>query len=198
MLTKLAYCEECTIYETQKKHFHNWNKFLGNFYKNYTNEVTRNHIFRCRSQNISENEVLVEFRESLLEEDAPKLINVCKKSWPKIEDWDDVEVAFDHRPDVMKGEVMEVLKHRELNPYKQYEMFAKYRKVVPPYAQEDEIYKEPDKAVMAKVEKEKGMRKKMREDIQEMKDLGDLSAKKMRREDKDKALDILNRIAGKK
>jgi hypothetical protein len=116
MLTKLAYCEECTIYETetQKKHFHNWNKFLGNFYKNYTNEVTRNHIFRCRSQNISENEVLVEFRESLLEEDAPKLINVCKKSWPKIED---VEVAFDHRPDVMKGEVMEVLKHRELNPY---------------------------------------------------------------------------------
>jgi hypothetical protein len=51
---------------------------------------------------------------------------------------------------------------------------------------------------MAKVEKEKGMRKKMREDIQEMKDLGDLSAKKMRREDKDKALDILNRIAGKK
>lgn len=69
-------------------------------------------------------------------------------------------------------------------------------------AQSDPIYKEPDETVLKKVKTEKGMRKKFREDLGQMKQYdflgGYLKASREKRDDKDKdkALQLLEDIAG--
>jgi len=66
--------------------------------------------------------------------------------------------------------------------------------------QSDPIYKEPDEEVLKKVKTEKGMRKKFREDLGEMKQYvileGDLQAARVKRDGQDKALHLLESVAG--
>ena len=93
-------------------------------------------------------------------------------------------------------DAMEVVQHKGLNPYKQYEMWAKYRPMVSVEAMEDDLYKMPDKSVIEKVVKEKGMRKQFREDMKELKEFGDAGLNKRKREDNDQAVKLIEQLAG--
>ena len=108
--------------------------------------------------------------------------------------------AFAARPQIMRDHPKEPIPSKGINPYKQYELFSKYRQMISIEAQSDPIYKEPDEDVLKKVKTEKGMRKKFREDLGKMKQYnileGDLQAARVKRDDQDKALHLLECVAG--
>eukprot|EP00956_Cyclotella_meneghiniana_P025094 scaffold51552_cov38-Cyclotella_meneghiniana.AAC.1 len=177
LVTKLAFCEEVTIWESKPEHFLDWGKHLGQFYKD---------SFRCRADFLRNNRVYVEVRQSMLETDAPRMLNVTKHNWPTKDEYGDDALAFECRKDVMEEMELETLVLPGINPYKQVEMFEKYRTLMPPQAVSDVLYKKPDDDVMKKVSKEKGMRKVFRGELADM--------KKRRREDRDEAKDLLEII----
>ncbi len=193
-------CEDITIYETEHFDFLNWGKYLGTFYKDYQRMILQNHISRCVSSMIHSNKVFVKFKQSLLEGDAPVIINVMKTNFPHRNEYADINMAFAARPLIMKNHPHETLPSKGINPYKQYELFSKYRKMISVEAQSDPIYKEPDEDVLKKVKTEKGMRKKFREDLGDMKQYdmleGDLQTARKKRDDQDKALHLLECIGG--
>jgi hypothetical protein len=125
LITCVAVCEDCTIYPSQAEEFLHWGAFLGKFYRDYKGLIKQHQIFRRTSAMIQESEVYVEFRQSLRDEDEPKLVNVTKSNWVGKEDHEHEGVAFDHRPDEMQEQSIPAVKLAPLNPYKQFEMWSK-------------------------------------------------------------------------
>ena len=108
------------------------------------NEVKQNHSFRCCAdflRDLRDNRVHVEVRQSMLETDAPRMLNVTKHNWPTKDEYGDDGLAFECRKDVMEEMELETLVPPGINPYKQVEMFEKYRTLMPPQAVNDVLYK---------------------------------------------------------
>jgi hypothetical protein len=204
LITCVAVCEDCKIYPYQAEEFLQWGAFLGKFYRDCKGLIKQHQIFRCTSAMIQESEVYVEFRQSLRDEDEPKLVNVTKLNWIGKEDHEHEGVAFDHRPDEMQEQSIPAVKLAHLNPYKQIEMWSKWGQYVPKEVAEKEgIYKQPDTDTLKKVLKEKGVRNELKEKLADLKGLdgiadeqvGDLSKKRKEREDNDDAIKMPEKIA---
>ena len=202
MYERLADCEDVTIYRTQASDFKDMSAFLNQFYNDYSGMIKQHHIFRCTIHDIDseEGKVYVQFRQSLLPDDEPVRMNVKKANFANKDDFVDEEAAFEYRKTIMADLESEVhvVKQKGLNPYKKYEMWSKYGSMVDESARQDPIYAKPCEEDLEKVLKERGMRKRFRDDVAELKEWGDLEKTRVKREDKDKALDILDRIAGLK
>ena len=179
---KLAFCKEVSIWESKPEHFLNWGKLLGDFYKDLANEVKQNHSFRCHADFLKNNRVYLEVRQSLLDVDEPRMLNITKAYWPTKDEYGDVSVE-----DVMEESELETLDPPGINPYKQVEMFEKYQTMMPPQAVNDILYRKPDDDVLKKVKAEKGMRKVFRGELSDMK-------KSKRRDDRDEAKKMLQQI----
>ncbi len=149
-------CEDITIYETETTDFENWGKYLGLFYKDYQRMILQNHIFRCVSSMVHSNKVFVEFRQSLLPDDAPVCMNIMKTNYPHRNEYVDIVAAFAARPQIMRDHPKEPIPSKGINPYKQYELFSKYRQMISIEAQSDPIYKEPDEDVLKKGKQKRG------------------------------------------
>jgi len=202
MYERLADCEDVTIYRTQASDFKDMSAFLNQFYNDYSGMIKQHHIFRCTIHDIDseEGKVYVQFRQSLLPDDEPVRMNVKKANFANKDDFVDEEAAFEYRKTIMADLESEVhvVKQKGLNPYKKYKMWSKYGSMLDESARQDPIYAKPCEEDLEKVLKERGMRKRFREDVAELKEWGDLEKTRVKREDKDKALDILDRIAGLK
>lgn len=175
-------------------------KYLGTFYKDYQWMILQNHIFRCVSLMVHSIKVFMEFRQSLLAEDASVHINVMKTNYPHRNEYADYVAAFAACPQIMKNYPHEPLLSKGINCYKQYTLFSKYWEMASIEAQSDPIYKEPHETVLKKVKTERGMTKNFREDLGQTKQYdflgGYLKASREKRDDKDKALQLLEDIAG--
>eukprot|EP00956_Cyclotella_meneghiniana_P022612 scaffold43028_cov49-Cyclotella_meneghiniana.AAC.2 len=148
LLTKLAFCEEVSIWESKPEHFVNWGKHLGAL-------------------------VYLEVRQSVLDSDPRRMLNITIANWPTKDEYGDISVAFECRKDAMEDIELETLVPPGINPYK--------------LAVNDVLYKKPDDAVLKKVKTEKGMRKAFKGELADM--------KKRKRDDKDEAKKFLDKIA---
>jgi hypothetical protein len=121
---------------------------MKHLYKDLKLMVKKNHIFDCTEDGE------MDIRESNLDENGT-VVNVQKKSTPK--DLNSLKVAND--------QYLKEVTAPGINPYKQIELFHKYRPVVlPTEFHEDERYAKPSDDVIYKVMTEKAMRGKQIKD----------------------------------
>ena len=173
LLSELGHSEFVSVDPSKDEDFHDWDKFLNNFYSTFTGKIKKNHIFHVSHEKMRKgNQIQVELRESNLEEDKMSYHNAVKRDFA-------TRKKYQMNPTGLKEAVMKrpmdirqaraTLLHRlespGMNIYKQVEMFKNYRPLVPVEFHDDPVYAEPEEEIKAAVREEKSTQKRNREEI---------------------------------
>ena len=177
LLEKLDGSDKVTVCASVEEDFLDYDTFLGYYHSTYAQKMKQNHIFSCSQANWNKNKFHVELRKSDLPEDKIVHHNSIKsgfhgrkQNYPM--NSKGLKTAIANRPKDIKAAMADLLKTIEapgLNPYKQVELYCKYRPIVPHEHHGDVFYKKPSKEVFALVKKEKKSRQDFRGELNKVK-----------------------------
>ena len=136
--------------------------------------VQQNHIFSCTpAEDQVGRSLLVNLCESNLPEHKVVTHNSIKRDFHRNQKYPTKDAVIANRRIDIKAYSREILMQipcSGLNPYKQVEMWKKFRHIVPPEHQSDPLYDRPSKTIFENVEGEKKKRKTFK---------GEINAKKL-------------------
>ena len=156
--------EKVIVLELEENDMKDYDKYLQYFYRRLP-KVENLHCFECKKHHPSNNEkeIYMTIRRDSLE-DAPVIdFNVIKRGFKGRDNYPKGTVgmiqAVANRKRIMEQTEIEVLEAPGINPYKQVELFRKYRCLIDEKVQ-DITCPEPSKEVFELVEKEVDYNKK--------------------------------------
>ena len=156
--------------------FLDYDTFLNRYYSEFAKKVKQNHIFGCSSTTSKhKNNYNVQLRESNLPEHGIVLHNAIKKGFTGrnkySKDSKGLKEAIDNRPKDIKNAMSEIkpIVATGINIFKQVEMFAKYRPIIPFAYKCDDLYQKPSQKMFNTVKQEKQKRANLRVELNEMK-----------------------------
>lgn len=178
-----ATSQHVTVHPTTVEDFKDWEKYLDNFYTDYSGMVKQNHIFSCSYEaNKDGNKLNAHLQESDLPGDAITKKNVIKQTFlgrRLLFGNSSYSEAVNARPQIMQAALdgnlrdadnnivgqLDIIESNGINIFKRVEMAYKYKKIIPVQFSDDELYATPPPEVFEAVKKEKVMRKSARETI---------------------------------
>ena len=152
LIQVLSESKKITINQTAASDFLDYDGLMKHLYKDLKLLVKKNHIFDCTE----DGKMII--KESNLDEHGTAF-NGLKKSTPT----DLVSLK------VVTKDLLKEVTTPGINPYKQIELFHKYKPVVPTEYHNDELYTKPSEEVIKKVMAEKAMRKENKSKIKMLK-----------------------------
>jgi hypothetical protein len=167
LLVKLDKSDSVSIQESTEDDFFDYTTYLDGYYKHFSGLVLSNHIFSCENERVG-NKLIVNIRESGLEQHPVKKFNVMKNSFPERKNYQNLKEAIDNRRIDMRGSYQERLVKLippGMNAYKHIELWKNYRPQVPPTLWDNRLYRKPPQWVFDFVKSEKGDRKSLRENL---------------------------------
>lgn len=167
LLVKLDKSDSVSIYESTENDFFDFTKYLDSYYKDFSGLIQSNHVFSCENERVG-NKLMVNIRESGLEQHPVKKYNVMRNAFPERKNYTTLKEAIDNRRiDMIASfaERLEKLAPPGMNAYKQIELWKNYRLLVPTILHTNRLYRKPPDWVFAFVKNEKGDRKSLRENL---------------------------------
>ena len=159
LLSELGESEFVSIDPSEEADFHDWDKFLNEFYSTFTGNIKKNHIFHISRDSMRRgNQIQVELRKSNLDTDKISIHNaikqgfVTRKNYPKnsagLKD-----AVMKRTTDIRQARaaLLPQLESPGMNIYKQVEMFKNYPPLVPVEFQDDPIYAEPEEDITRQI-----------------------------------------------
>jgi len=162
MINVLNKSNSVTVHPSAESDFLTYDIFFGLFYSAYTKKVKQNHIFTADSNNKVGNQIQVDLRQSDLPEHQVVKHNAIKRGFHGRKQYATLPAAMANRRAIMtaaKDEYLQPIIATGINPYKQVEMYTKYRPIVPHIHHCDDLYARPDPAIIQTVCDEEKKRK---------------------------------------
>ena len=146
--------DSVTVHTPVEDDFLDYDTFLNRYYSEFAKKVKQNHIFSCSSTTSKhKNHFNVQFRESDLPQHKIVLHNAIKKGFTGRNKYNinskGLKEAIVNRPEDIKHAMSEIkpIVAVGINVFKQVEMFAKYRPIIPFAYKCDDLYNKPSQKI---------------------------------------------------
>ena len=159
LIVALSVSDKISVDRTIASDFLDYNAAFREFYNDLSGLVLNNHIFTCDGD---DDKLAMTIRESNLDEHQIIRHTAVR---PKRGFANDIVKLR-----IESAKLLQMIQPPGINPYKQVELYAKYRPVVPQEYHQDEFYIKPTDDVLKKVKEEKVLRTENRAKVKALKE----------------------------
>ena len=117
-----------------------YTSYFDLFYREYKKQILQNHIFSCAIDEMTDKQLIVNFRLSNRACDEKVPFNCIKRNFHGRNNYPTASEAIQCRPQIMRSISVKQIVGSGMNPYKLVEMNTKFRPNIPPEYKNDILY----------------------------------------------------------